>query len=693
MRRLLESAVEASSNGILIADPNLPDMPIVYVNPAFERITGYSLEEVLGYNCRFLQGSDRDQPDLAELRSALREGRECRVVLRNYRKDGTPFWNELYISPVYGEDGRITSFVGVQNDVTERYRAEEALREGEELLRLATQAGGVGIVRFEVTSGLVSCSENFARIFGLAPGTTEATSGELLERVHPEDRDRVRRAWDAALVEGTPYELEHRVIRADGDIRWVAEKGRVHRDDGCRVEQVVGTAQDVTARKEAEEERGGLLERERRAREEAERSRRRMALMAAASHLLSSSLDYEATLGRITQLFVPGLADWCLLHLEEDGALNQAAGAHADPAKEPLIEDLGSRQPGGERPAIVGEVLRTGEPSLRSEVSESSLEELAHDEESLGLLRRLEPRSYMSIPLSAGGRTIGVLILASSASGLIYNAEDVSLAAGLANRCALALENARLYREHSYVTRTLQHGLLPRRLPEIPGVEVGVEYLSVGEDNEVGGDFYDLIDTHHDGWLCVLGDVCGKGARAAAVTALIMYTLRAVAYQGDRPSALFSALNEAMVRHDAGAQFCTAICARLEPQEAPEGNVLLTLTRAGHPPPLLLRDGSIEEIGEPGKAIGVFPELDLEDHYMQLVPGDILVLYTDGVTEARSPDGAFFGDERLRSLLVSCADLDAATTAQRIREAVLKHKGGSPSDDVAILVLRVTDDR
>lgn len=693
LRRLLESAVEASSNGILIADPNLPDMPIVYVNPAFERITGYSRAEVLGYNCRFLQGTDRDQPELEELRSAIREGQECRVVLKNYRKDGTPFWNELYISPVYEEDGRLTSFVGVQNDVTERYRAEQALREGEELLRLATQAGGVGIVRFEAGSGLVSLSENFARIFGLEPGTTEIATEELLGRVHPEDRDCVRRAWETALAEGTPYDTEHRVVCADGDVRWVTEKGRVHRDDGGKVEQVVGTVQDVTVRRESEEQRGRMLERERRAREEAERSRRRMALTAAASHLLSSSLDYEATLGRITQLFVPGLADWCLLHLEEDGILNQVAGAHADPARAHLVEDLGGRQPNGELLAGVVEVLRTGEPSLRSEVSDSSLEELSYDDESLRLLRRLEPRSYMSIPLSAGGRTIGVLTLASSDSGLTYDTEDVSLTAGLAHRCALALENARLYREHSYVARTLQRGLLPQRLPEIPGVEVGVEYLSVGEDNEVGGDFYDLIDTHYDGWLCVLGDVCGKGARAAAVTALVMYTLRAVAFQGDRPSAVFSALNEAMVRHDAGGQFCTAVCARLEPQEAPGGNVLMTLTRAGHPPPLLLRDGSIEEVGEPGKALGVFPELDLEDHYMHLVPGDVLMLYTDGVIEARSPDGTFFGDERLQSLLGSCAGLDAAAIAERIREAVLEHKGGDPSDDVAILVLRVTGGR
>ena len=125
MRRLLDRAVAASSNGIVITDPRMPDDPIVYVNPAFEKISGYPVDEVLGHNCRFLQGEDRDQPALGELRAALSEEREYRVVLRNYRKDGTPFWNELYVSPVHDEEGRLTNFVGVQNDITERRRIED----------------------------------------------------------------------------------------------------------------------------------------------------------------------------------------------------------------------------------------------------------------------------------------------------------------------------------------------------------------------------------------------------------------------------------------------------------------------------------------------------------------------------------------------------------------------------------------
>ena len=124
---VLERAVESARNGVVITDPNQPDNPIVYANPAFERISGYSAEEVLGRNCRFLQRHDTEQPALEEVRVAVREGRECRVVVRNYRKNGTLFWQELSISPVRDDRGRITHFVGVQDDVTERRLAEERL--------------------------------------------------------------------------------------------------------------------------------------------------------------------------------------------------------------------------------------------------------------------------------------------------------------------------------------------------------------------------------------------------------------------------------------------------------------------------------------------------------------------------------------------------------------------------------------
>src|SRR5215207_1577488 len=184
MRRLLDRAVAASSNGIVITDPRMPDDPIVYVNPAFERISGYPVDEVLGHNCRFLQGDDRDQPALDELRSALNEERESRVVLKNYRKDGTPFWNELYVSPVHDEEGRLTNFVGVQNDVTERKRIEEALEASEDRLRLAIEATGLGTWDRNPITGEMRWDERCKAMFGLPPGA-EVDYEVFLAGLHP----------------------------------------------------------------------------------------------------------------------------------------------------------------------------------------------------------------------------------------------------------------------------------------------------------------------------------------------------------------------------------------------------------------------------------------------------------------------------------------------------------------------------
>ncbi|HZC85305.1 MAG TPA: SpoIIE family protein phosphatase [Rubrobacter sp.] len=566
IRRLLGRAVAASSNGIVITDPRVPDNPIVYVNSAFEEISGYPADEVLGYNCRFLQADDRDQPALEELREALTEERECRVVLKNYRKDGTPFWNELYVSPVHDEEGQLTNFIGVQNDITQRRRIED--------------------------------------------------------------------------------------------------------------------------------ERDLLLAKEQLARAEAVEVRRRLALLAAAGPSLSASLDYRETLEGITRLLVPELADWCLLDIVDDnGNVNQLAAAHAEVEKEDLLKRLREHREFGEGdPGSTAEVLRTGQSVLLPHLPDPTFYERALGRgEHLDIVLRLEPRSLMCVPLLARGRTIGAITLVSSKPDRRYDTEDLLLAEDLAYRCALAADNARLYRGRSEIARVLQRSLLPPHLPEIPGVEVGAEYLSVEEASEVGGDFYDLINTVEDGWICAIGDVRGKGVEAASVTALARYTIRAVTLKNDKPSEVLAALNEAMLRQLPEDRFCTAACIRLEPQDDSLG-VGVDVSRAGHPPPLLVSpEGTVEEVGCSGRVLGVFPEAELKDTSLRLMPGEALVLYTDGVTEARSPDGDFFGEGRLRRLLGSCAGCDAVTFARRIKSVVLDFQEGYPRDDLAILVLRASD--
>jgi PAS domain S-box-containing protein len=692
MRRLLDRAVAASSNGIVITDPKMPDNPIIYVNPAFEEISGYTAEEVRGRNCRFLQGGYHEQPALDELREALKEERECRVVLRNYRKDGTPFWNELYVSPVHDEDGLLTNFVGVQNDITERRRIEEVLRESEERFRATFEHAAVGAAHVGIDGRWLRVNRRLSEIVGYE-------REELLERTfqditHPddleEDLEQMRLMLEGELQ---TYTIEKRYLRKGGPEVWVNLTVSLVRDASGEPAYFIAVVEDISERKKTEQERDLLLVREQLARAEAVAARRRLTLLAAAGPALAATLDYEQTLEDITRLMVPELADWCLLDIaEDDGSVNQLAAAHAEEEKEHLLRKLREHRRFGEGdPGSTAEVLRTGQSMLISDLPDTTFYERDLEGEHLEIVNRLEPRSLMCVPLLARGKTRGAITLVSSRLDRRYDREDLLLAEDLAYRCALAADNARLYRDRSEIARVLQRSLLPPHLPEIPGVEVGAEYLPVGETNDVGGDFYDLINTVEDGWLCAIGDVRGKGVEAASVTALARYTIRAVTLKDDRPSEVLAALNEAMLRQLPEDRFCTAACVRLEPQDGSVG-VGVDVSRAGHPPPLLVRSGAtVEEVGCSGKVLGVFPDAELRDTSLRLMPGEALVLYTDGVTEARSPDGEFFGEGRLRHLLSSCAGCDAATFARRIKGVVLDFQEGYPRDDLAVLVLRASD--
>jgi sigma-B regulation protein RsbU (phosphoserine phosphatase) len=238
------------------------------------------------------------------------------------------------------------------------------------------------------------------------------------------------------------------------------------------------------------------------------------------------------------------------------------------------------------------------------------------------------------------------------------------------------------------LAQTLQASLLPPEPPEIPGMEIAAVYRPAGRGDEVGGDFYDIIEAARDDWTIILGDVCGKGAAAAAITTLVRHTVRAVGLRSRRPHTLLASVNRAVVsagRRSAGLCFSTAVCARLQLRGAAPR---LTISLAGHPHPYLLRDGTSTPLGLRGTMLGIDAGMWLRDAAMELVPGDAVVFYTDGVTEARH-DGQFWGDERLRSVITGAAGTDAAGIAGALSDAVLGFQGGDASDDIAIVVLRV----
>jgi phosphoserine phosphatase RsbU/P len=237
------------------------------------------------------------------------------------------------------------------------------------------------------------------------------------------------------------------------------------------------------------------------------------------------------------------------------------------------------------------------------------------------------------------------------------------------------------------LARTLQTTLIPPSVPTIEGLDIAAVYRPAGDGAEVGGDFYDVFQIAAGDWALAIGDVCGKGVDAAVVTALVRYTARAAAVEHHEPARVLDVVNEMLIRHDTD-RFCTAAFLRLRRSER---GWVVTLSRAGHPPPLVKRhgDGSLTEAGRPGPLLGVFEQPTRHDDAIALAPGDVVVLYTDGVTEGRRSND-FFGEDRLAAL-VAAIDGTAQLYADRILEEVLAYQRNDTRDDIAIVVVRVPE--
>ncbi len=240
------------------------------------------------------------------------------------------------------------------------------------------------------------------------------------------------------------------------------------------------------------------------------------------------------------------------------------------------------------------------------------------------------------------------------------------------------------------LAHTLQESLLPPALPEIPGLDLAAAYRPVGQGIEVGGDFYDVTGTaREDEWAVVIGDVCGKGAPAAALTALARHTIRAAALRARRPAVILRQLNEVMLRHATERPFLTAVYASLRRLDDDALPYRLTLAVGGHPLPLLLRaGGTVDAVGQPGSLIGILEDAEFTDEVVPLARGDVLLLFTDGLTEARA-GGEFFGDQRLRDALSRQSGASAAEVVAGVLAAVDEFSAGRQRDDVALFALRV----
>ena len=413
--------------------------------------------------------------------------------------------------------------------------------------------------------------------------------------------------------------------------------------------------------------------------------------MSEASRVLASSMDYSDTLQRVARLVVPRIADWCAIDvLDEQKRIERVAIHHADPARLELAERLDrDYRPTLDEPLGVPEVIRTGTSRVYTEIPQDALAEYARDNRHFELLSSVGATAVIIVPMIGAAGPIGAITLVSEASNHQLSEADLGVAERLARRAGTAVEHARLYTERARIAHTLQQALLPEALPEIPGAEIKSRYCAAGELNEVGGDFYDVLYHGAERWMLMIGDVCGKGPRAAGVTALARHTLRAAAISGQTAGQMLGTLHRALRLQPPGADLCTVCLITLErtPQRA-----RLKVALAGHPPPLLIdADGHARPIGAPGTLLGVLDEVEIVEQGAELRPGETLLLYTDGVPEAgRSSEQ--LGEDGLIELCRQAPSLGLDALLERIEHVALERASGSLRDDLALLALRLHHD-
>ena len=458
-----------------------------------------------------------------------------------------------------------------------------------------------------------------------------------------------------------PPPLVMRTInKATGEETWRTTKASGVYDRDGNVKLVVNVIEDITEVKRAE-----MTQR----------------LLARAGELLGSSLDYERTLQQVAELAVPQLADWCAVSMPDGhGLIRSVAVAHVDPDKVALARSIGERYPTREdAPSGAPQTMRDGTSQLFNEISDEMLEATAQDSEHLELLRSVGMRAGLVVPMGSADTIVGTLTLISSESSRRFTPADVELAEELGRRAGFAVQHSRLYTERSHIARTLQTGLLPGRLPQMPGWSVATLYRPAGDENWVGGDFYDAFAVH-GGWLAIVGDVAGRGAEAAALTGLARHTLRTAAKLLDDPLDAVATLNHELRCRDE-MSLCSVAAVLLREHD---GGASAEIVCAGHPLPLLARDGHARPVGDFSPMLGAYDVKHWSRTTVDVEPGDVLVLYTDGVFDTVGADGRF-GEERLQ-LTVAGVD-DAVDAVARIDHALSLFEVGEQADDTAVLAV------
>jgi serine phosphatase RsbU (regulator of sigma subunit)/PAS domain-containing protein len=562
----------------------------------------------------------------------------------------------------------------------------DAQRGERRLLRAAFQQAPVPLFLLEKDGTIRRANEMAGELIGSAAGY--ATGKPLTVFVDLPSRAAVQTQLAAVARTGKTRQVECRVLAADGpvDATLTADAISLPGDPPLLVVTLAAGGPPApspggaarAAKRNGGGKDGGKQDRA------IQTMTQRMDMVTAVTRLLldNSTFSEAVTLQRCARLLAGEIASWVIVDVERGGRLRrQFAIGPRDGGSDDFARGVRSidPQPG----SAPWDVHSTRKPVLLAHAEDPGI--LGTGPDGAPLLMTMGATSVISVPISDGVTSYGTLTLARLAGEGHFEIADLGLAEELGEHLAIAIRVDRMFRRRSEVAEALQASLLPARLPDVPGLELAAAYIAATQWQEISGDFYDVFRAQ-DGWAITLGDVCGKGQDAAAMTAAARHAIRALAHRNADPVDVLRKANEVLLAGDYEDRFVTANLAFLRWEDR---QLRVVLGSSGHPGPAVVRtDGRVEVLEGDGLPIGMFSDAEPNKLELELSEGDLLFFYTDGVTDARGTDMSYFED-RLADELAAVAGRSAAETVRSVQELVTAFSLNELRDDMTILVVKV----
>ncbi|HEX6522979.1 MAG TPA: SpoIIE family protein phosphatase [Streptosporangiaceae bacterium] len=565
-------------------------------------------------------------------------------------------------------------------------RSSESLTAERRLLRAVFQRAPVPLFVLAPDGTVRRANSAAGDLIGSAPGY--ATGRPLAAFVDLASRAALQSQIAAVARTGNTRRLKCKVLGESGSIAHDLSVSRIELPDGQQllVVAVGGAFVSAPKRKLDIRERSDPLH----------TMTRRMDTVSAVTRLLldNSTFSEAVTLQRCARLLAGHIAGWVIVDVERADQLRRqfVIGPPGEAAEEMARQVRAIDPQPGTAPS---QVHLARKPRLIANADDAKL--LGTTADGRSLLMMLGVSSLLIVPIFDGATSYGTLTLARRAQDGRFEIADLALIEEIGEHLGVAMRVDRMFRHRASVAEALQASLLPARLPDIPGLDLSATYLPAGQGLEVSGDFYDVFPVPNlsgtRGWGITIGDVCGKGQEAAAMTAAARHAIRVLATYSPDPAEVLAKANEIILAGDYEDRFVTAKLAYLKW----EGRELaVTLASAGHPGPALVRsDGRVEMVGGGGLPLGLFssaeqPEAEPPTQMLRLHPGDLLFFFSDGVTDARSAEKAYFED-RLADELAGLAGRSASETVRAIQGVLVGFSSDELRDDLTILVASVTD--